>query len=40
MLAKVKKQAIQFKAQEHNLPIEKTKANVIEGWENKPKGLL
>ena len=40
MLAKGKKQAIQSKAQEHNLPIEETKANVIEGWENKPKGLL
>ena len=41
MLAKGKKQAIQSKAQEHNLPrIEETKAKVIEGWENKPKGLL
>jgi len=40
ILAKGKKQAIQSKAQEHNLPIEETKANVIEGWENKPKGLL
>ena len=41
MLAKGKKQAIQSKAQEHNLPrIEETKAKVVEGWENKPNGLL
>ena len=41
ILAKGKKQAIQSKAQEQNLPIEETKVKVIEqGWENKPKGLL
>ena len=41
MLAKGKKQAIQSKAQEHNLPrIEENKAKVVEGWENKPNGLL
>ena len=40
ILAKGKKQAIQSKAQELNLPIEETKAKVIKGWENKLKGLI
>jgi len=38
--AKGKKEAIQRMAQEQGLPIEETKAKIIEGWEGKPKGLL
>ncbi|KAI2502685.1 hypothetical protein MHU86_11742 [Fragilaria crotonensis] len=38
--AKGKKEAIQTTAQEHNLQIQETKPKVIEGWENKAKGLL
>ena len=38
--AKGKKAAIQAEVQEHNLPIQETKARIVEGWENKAKGLL
>ena len=38
--AKGKKAAMQKIAQEQGLPINKTKSKCVEGWEDKPKGLL